>query len=100
LEEINLTYNIFAEFKAKQEVIKKEVLDKLLVSLKTATPVDTGKARDAWQIVEGKIVNNTDYIADLNEGSSTQAPTNFIEQTVLMQRGVKPNGNVVTRLGD
>lgn len=77
--------------------------------LRRATPVDQGFARNSWQIGysvnfvdaskgegEGRsslppsntaqtihITNGTDYIGRLNDGSSVQAPANFIESAVL-----------------
>jgi hypothetical protein len=79
--------------------------------LKEATPVDTGRARNSWnltanpagfrdaksggsvpsilpQISDKKVetlylTNGTPYIENLNQGSSRQAPMRFIETTVL-----------------
>jgi len=69
----------------------------LLHDLREATPVDTGKARDAWEMEGNRIINKADYIVELNAGSSRQAPAHFIEQTVLSHRNVRPNGLIVTR---
>ena len=63
--------------------------------MKQATPVDTGNARDHWKIQDNSIVNETEYIEYLNEGSSTQAPANFVERVVLSQDGVSPSGTIV-----
>jgi len=75
------------------EEFEKE-LNRLLKDLKDATPVDTGKARDAWRREGTKLVNSVEYMEELNGGSSKQAPRHFIEQTVL-RRGFKPKGNIV-----
>jgi hypothetical protein len=64
-------------------------------ALKLATPVDTGEARDGWRIEGKNIVNDVSHISQLNEGSSTQAPSNFVEKTVLSQEGVRPSGTIV-----
>lgn len=79
---------------------KKEVSNKLVTKLKDATPVDTGAARDAWNlhvdaVGNTSVRNDKEYISKLNAGSSKQAPAHFIEQTVLSTEGVKPNGAVV-----
>ena len=79
-------------------------------ALKDATPVDTGRARNSWALVENRnqfldaksgsqtpfigppskdeievlyITNGTPYIEDLNQGSSKQAPARFVETTML-----------------
>ena len=77
-----------------------------LASVKLATPVDTGRARNSWYIgysaqykirrspgveilapknkpQEIIVTNGTDYIQLLNDGTSIQAPTRFIEQAFL-----------------
>lgn len=77
-----------------------------LEALQEETPVDTGQARDSWfaararpditrREVESVIYNTTDYIDELNEGSSRQAPARFIESTVL--RFFDPDGVIVQR---
>lgn len=63
--------------------------------LKENTPIDTGEARDGWKFVNKTIINNVDHIAFLNQGSSAQAGSNFIEKTVLSQKGVYPSGTIV-----
>lgn len=76
-------------FKAKCENIKEHLV--------AVTPVDTGLARASWQLNVFKdkatISNNQDYIERLNQGSSKQAPSHFIEGVVL-QYG-KPAGSIV-----
>lgn len=48
--------------------------------LRETTPVDTGAARDGWEIVPGPaVVNDEEHIRFLNQGSSKQAPAGFIE---------------------
>ena len=77
-----------------------------LSDVKLATPVDTGRARNSWyigyqeryvnqttpgvtiltqsdEVREIVVTNGTDYIQLLNDGSSIQAPTKFIEQAFL-----------------
>ena len=62
-----------------------------------ATPIDTGKARNSWKVESVKIdekqlpeervivtiENEVPYMAELNSGSSRQAPPRFIEKTIL-----------------
>jgi hypothetical protein len=55
--------------------------------LRETTPVDTGAARDGWQIVPGPesrtmIVNEEPHIRYLNMGSSSQAPAGFVEAAI------------------
>ena len=78
-----------------------------LADVKLATPVDSGRARNSWhvgyteeyrdsisspgvtiltqsdEVREIVVTNGTDYIQLLNDGSSIQAPTKFIEQAFL-----------------
>jgi len=84
-----------------KKAIAKEVLARsnlMLQELKNATPVDTGNARDSWAISQDqngivRIANSTDYIDDLNRGTSKQAPSFFIEK-VAIKYG-KPVGVIV-----
>lgn len=81
---------------AKQvEQTKLQVTNSLVRDLKENTPVDTGHARDSWEIKEGSIVNTADYISQLNKGSSKQAPSHFIESTVLNNKNVRADGVIV-----
>jgi hypothetical protein len=76
-------------------IIKEKKIQKLLSELKQATPVDTGKARDGWYFTGSSIRNDVEYIDELNQGTSKQAPAYFIEKTVLAQIGIKPLGVIV-----
>lgn len=81
--------------------ISEEIAAKInnaVLALKEATPVDTGNARDSWKYENGSIINTAEYIENLNEGSSTQAPARFIEQTLLTQEGISPSGTIVRSL--
>lgn len=88
--------SITNEFNAEVKRQRKKLMEKYVQQLKDATPVDTGEARDGWKIEGDKIVNNVDHIVRLNEGSSRQAPSRFIEKTLLRNTGVSPNGVVVS----
>jgi hypothetical protein len=70
--------------------------------LRAATPLDTGEAREAWVLVQTPlgidILNSTEYIDDLNRGSSKQAPSHFIERIALKYG--KPLGNIVVHQQD
>jgi len=79
-----------------EEDFQKE-LRKAFNAVKEATPVDTGKARDGWRLQGTKIINDVDYIEELNGGSSKQAPKHFIEKTVL-SLGYKVKGTIVKTL--
>ena len=60
--------------------------------LRVVTPVRTGNARRGWQrdiqrsfnnsFIGATIYNRVGYIDKLNQGTSQQAPTYFIEQTL------------------
>ena len=76
---------------------KKQVALSVIDALKKETPVLTGKARDGWQLDEkGNIENAVEYIGELNQGHSPQAPAHFIERTVISIPEAKPNGIIVT----
>ena len=96
---------VSAELARIQRALRKEhekQFGKELVALASdlvaATPVDTGFARESWSIVnngiEGTIVNNAEYIDELNRGHSKQAPPFFIERVALSHG--KPVGTIVT----
>ena len=55
----------------------------------------TGAARDGWRVTDEGITNDVPYISDLNKGSSQQAPSNFIEQTILNEKDVRVVGAIV-----
>lgn len=86
---INRKINV--EAKKRQQ----DTLNKVLVALKEATPVDTGAARDGWVVEDGVILNKVEYIDVLNGGHSSQAPSHFAEKAVLSVPGVVPNGIII-----
>ena len=79
--------------------ISREVRESTLAAfgdVTTATPVDTGNARNSWRVnptlteqgspvpyAGQRVENTTDYIESLNDGSSGQAPPRFIETAFL-----------------
>jgi hypothetical protein len=83
----------------------------LLLSLKNATPIDTGKAAASWNLQynapfqgTSAFVRNNDfatiksdvhYMEYLNAGSSQQAPARFIERIALNYGA--PVGTIVTK---
>lgn len=71
--------------------------NQLVEALRNATPIDTGKARAGWQSTSKGITNDVEYIDNLNEGTSKQAPPYFIERTLLSHRDVHPSGIIVRR---
>jgi len=87
--------HVRTEIILRNNAIKKAKLEELVVKLKKATPVDTGNARDSWQVSDGKIVNDVPYMEQLNAGSSDQAPARFIEATLLSDPQVRPAGIIV-----
>lgn len=89
--------------------IERELRERSLMAtadVKLATPVDTGRARNSWHIGYQSdlfdrtfdqlvsltpsreprtiyVTNGTTYIQHLNNGSSVQAPSRFIENSFL-----------------
>lgn len=99
-----LVRNIAEEFKKlaamylKESQLQGEVaVTKMVTELENATPVDTGLARSSWEVnktaVGFDVENTTEYIQYLNEGSSLQAPSHFIEGVALKYG--KPVGTIV-----
>jgi hypothetical protein len=94
---------VFAEINAKVKSTARkgeaEKASEIKNKLVSATPVDTGEAKAGWRLnkeIKGfSISNDVDHIGPLNSGSSKQAPSRFIEKTVLSVPGVKPNGAIV-----
>jgi hypothetical protein len=87
--------NLNKEFEKELEKALNKKMLKMKEALVLNTPIDTGNAREQWRIDGNKLVNDADYIDELNAGSSQQAPVYFIEKTLLAQEGVKPNGTIV-----
>jgi hypothetical protein len=77
---------------------KDTIIRQLVTNLKNATPVDTGKARDGWRAERGKIINDVEYITELNDGHSEQAPARFIEAVIIRDPRVKPAGIIVREI--
>ena len=67
-----------------------ERLDQTIDGLRAATPRDTGRAAEGWRLspltrrangeFTAEISNPVEYISELNEGTSRQAPRRFVEQ--------------------
>jgi hypothetical protein len=89
--------NLKKELLQKAEQVRNKKALELVQALKKATPVDTGNARDGWKFDGKSIVNDVDYIDDLNTGTSVQAPSYFIERTILADSTIKANGTIVTK---
>ena len=105
---INITINntLNEDVESEVEKLLRARALQAFASVKLATPVNTGRARNSWYIgyqptfvdtttpgvtiltkkdkpTEIIVTNGTDYIQFLNDGSSIQAPTRFIEQAFL-----------------
>lgn len=89
--------NIKAQIALTRETKEAAVKASLVESLKDATPIDTGAARDSWKLSEdgSKIVSDCEYMDRLNSGSSKQAPAHFIEQTILENNDVIVHGSII-----
>jgi hypothetical protein len=68
-----------------------EVVDDIYVDLVApppgGTPVDTGEARQSWQVdksdpLKPEIYTTSAYMNRLNEGSSKQSPAGFVEAAI------------------
>jgi hypothetical protein len=92
---IRMKGNLLKDFNTAVEAAKAREIGKMVEALKENTPVDTGNARDHWRAEKDAIVNEVEYIDDLNRGTSEQAPSYFIETTLLTQEGVHPSGTIV-----
>ncbi len=90
-----ITGDIFGEFDKAAQAKLASKMSSMVEALKAETPVDTGHARDGWHVRGNSIVNEVDYIDELNRGTSEQAPSHFIESTLLSQEGVRPSGTIV-----
>jgi hypothetical protein len=90
--------NLKKELNEQANLAKDIIVKKLIKDLKEETPVDSGAARDGWKYTGRSIMNDVPYIDDLNRGTSKQAPSYFIEKTLLKSLAVKPNGIIVTNL--
>ena len=87
-------------FKSQEEnlQLKAELkVAEMVGDLVAATPIDTGKARSSWNVEKKDkgfdVKNDVDYIQYLNQGTSKQAPSHFIE-TIALQYG-RPLGTIV-----
>lgn len=92
--EINLI-SIELELKKAAAAQLPAILDSIVKRLADATPVDTGEAAAGWSHNGKQITNDVEHIERLNEGSSQQAPSFFVEKTVLSHKGVTPSGTIV-----
>lgn len=72
--------------KTKVSDVRKKMGLGLLSGLQLATPVDTGEARNSWQMeaTEDQTVvqSSSPYMGALNNGHSQQAPAGFIENVI------------------
>ena len=91
----SLLEEIQSKYKTELAAKKKGKIEKMVHNLQENTPVQTGYARDHWKAHEDSITNTADYISDLNHGTSEQAPSYFVEKTLLKEVGVTPNGTIV-----
>lgn len=87
LSDLTANLNLEAEL---NEIVVEEVTKKLALDLQAglilATPVDTGQARNGWQIEDAGeltvVQNMVPYIGVLNDGHSKQAPAGFVENVI------------------
>ena len=111
LDTSGLNNRLSSVLEKEVEAATTKAVEKLVVSLQLATPIDTGYARSRWTSYKQTsfkisvkflddfkisftetnfyVENDADYIGKLNRGSSKQAPAFFIEQTIL-ENGFQP----------
>ena len=83
--EIGNTDRFIADLEKAIIAERDKVMTDLHAGLMRATPVDTGQARNGWQLTLGDdavIENAVPYIGRLNDGHSKQAPKLFIEAEI------------------
>lgn len=87
----------FKQLTTTTKEINKKTVNDMVDDLVRNTPIDTGLARASWKTTEEPnsilVENTTEYIEYLNDGSSKQAPSRFIETTAL-KYGI-PFGTIV-----
>ena len=81
--------------KVSHTIDNKNKLKEIINKLAAATPVDTGRAANGWVETDAGIINEVEYISELNAGSSKQAPAHFVEKVIVETNGIKPNGSIV-----
>lgn len=91
---IRINMDLESLLKSEIEKGKNKEMDKMVVSLQHSTPKDTGEAASGWYHDGNGIHNSVEHISDLNEGTSKQAPSYFVEKTLLSHPGVKPSGTI------
>lgn len=64
------------------EGLKAHVLKEVLDRVQRRTPVDTGRARDAWTLDGNRVVNKTPYIGLLENGTTTMEPVGMVRTTL------------------
>lgn len=92
---LQIKMNLQKTLKTEADKRAQRVKARIVSNLRNNTPVDTGAARDGWRVTEEGITNDVPYVDRLNKGSSRQAPSNFIEQTVLADKDVRVVGAIV-----
>ena len=92
---LQIKMNLSKILKTEADKHVQRVKARIVSNLRENTPVDTGAARDGWRVTDEGITNDVPYIGDLNKGSSQQAPSNFIEQTILNEKDVRVVGAIV-----
>lgn len=73
---------IIADIQKKTEKFIDAVMDDVKVVASKETPIDTGRARRGWRRNGKDVVNNVDYITELEDGHSKQAPSGIATPTI------------------
>lgn len=62
--------------------LKEYIIEEVALRIQARTPVDTGNARDGWNIDGDAIVNMVPYVQYLEFGWSQQAPNGMVRVTL------------------
>lgn len=73
---------IIKDFNNKSDKFIKAVMDDVNEVAKRETPIDTGQARRGWRRNKKDVVNNVEYITELEDGHSKQAPSGIARPTL------------------
>lgn len=85
----DITRNLAKDLQLTLEAIEAEVADDaklILDSVKEETPVETGHARDGWEVVKESqttvVKNDVEYIGFLDEGTAHHAGNHMVDKAI------------------
>lgn len=83
--------SMYNQISATKDQEAADIGRRLVANLKRRTPVDSGNCKGNWAYVTRKdgtvlVYNNTEYLEYLAKGSSKQAPSGWIDDTIRSTR--------------